>query len=304
MEMIPVPLSDNGPVVSPLIAGVWKWGKGGHALSDLQRERAIMSAVDLGITTFDNADIYGEHTAEEDFGRVIARRSSLRDKIQIITKCGIKVPSSLRNYPIKTYDTSRDHIMASVDNSLRMLQTDFIDILLIHRPSPLMDPDEIAGTLFDLIADGKVGAFGVSNFSVSQMSMIRSRIPIVTNQVEASPLHLDPFVDGTFDYLLQHRIRPTIWSPLGSGALFNLHPEDDAVKRIRSVAEQLQAEYDAPSPDMVYLAWLMQHPSRPVPIIGTARPERMESAISSLRIKLTREDWFRIWIAATGRDVP
>lgn len=297
-------IAPHGPEVSPIIAGVWKWGKWGHKLSIDEQDRLIKQSVELGVTTFDHADIYGDHTAEEEFGAVIGRSgSSFRQSIELITKLGIKMPSDRRQYDMKSYDTSREHIIWSVENSLTQLQTDYIDTVLIHRPSPLMDPDEIASAFEALREQGKVRYVGVSNFTPSQFAMLNSRIQLVTNQVQASLIHRDPFLDGTFDQLQTLNVRPTLWSPFGSGKLFSNKP-GDTITRIREAATTLAEKYTCQTLDQVYIAWLMRHPSKPIPVLGTARSERIKSAVEASEVKMSREDWFKLWTAATGVDVP
>ena len=298
-----IKLANNGPEVSPIIAGVWKWGEWGHKLSIKEQEDLILECMDMGVTTFDHADIYGNHTAEEEFGKAFKSHMSRRSDMQLITKCGIKMPSSKRQYQIKSYDTSKDHIIWSVENSLINLGTDYVDLVLIHRPSPLMHPDEIAEAVEILKKQGKVLHFGVSNFTYSQFELLNSRIEIVTNQIQASLLHLSPFLDGTLDQMLQHHVRPTVWSPLGSGALFRTAPK----KGIASIAQQAQKllpKYEVSRLDQIYLAWLMRHPAGPIPILGTARTGRIKAAIEACSIELSREDWFGLWTAATGAEVP
>ena len=289
--------------VSPIIAGVWKWGAWGHELGAKEQARIIEEAVDMGITTFDHADIYGGHLAEAEFGKALELLPGITQKIQIITKCGIALPGGDRPFDMKSYDTGRDHIRQSVDNSLRNLGVDCLDVLLIHRPSPLMDAAEMASTAAELIREGKIRSFGVSNFTVSQMALVTSHIQCATNQIEASLLHLEPYLDGTLDFMQQHRIRPTIWSPLGSGGLFAAEPSD-RVMRIQRVAATLMEKYSASDVDQIYLSWIRQHPTRPIPVLGTAKPHRMRSAIASLSINLSTEDWFKLWTASTGEDVP
>ena len=298
-----IALTKNGPEVSTIIAGVWKWGEWGHKLSIKEQEDLILECLDMGVTTFDHADIYGNHMAEEEFGKAFKTHASRRSEMQLITKCGIKMPSSKRKYHIKSYDTSKDHIIWSVENSLINLGTDYLDLVLIHRPSPLMHPDEIAEAVRILKKQGKVLHFGVSNFTYSQFELLNSRIDIVTNQIQASLLHLKPFLDGTMDQMLQHRIRPTVWSPLGSGALFRMAPKKE-IAAIANEAKTLLTKYDVNRLDQIYLAWLMRHPAKPIPIMGTARPHRMRAAIEACSIEMSREDWFCLWTAATGAEVP
>ncbi|MDX1479396.1 MAG: aldo/keto reductase, partial [Saprospiraceae bacterium] len=263
----------------------------------------IQHCFELGITTFDLADIYGDHTTEEEFGAALQQCGLPRGQLQLVTKCGIKMPSPRRPYAQKSYDTSAAHITWSVEQSLRALQTDYLDLLLIHRPSPLMDPVEISETFTRLREQGKVRHFGVSNFTPSQFRLLHQYHHLATNQVEASLLHLDPFLDGTFDQALALQLRPMVWSPFGSGKLFTAS-DSSHVARIADTARALQGHYDIERLDQLYLAWLLRHPSRPVPLIGTARVERIRSAVEACPLSMDREDWFKLWVAATGADVP
>ncbi|MEM9919688.1 MAG: aldo/keto reductase [Bacteroidota bacterium] len=297
-------ISPNGPTLSRIIAGVWKWGIWGHQLDAQQTLALVETAIEVGITTFDHADIYGGYTNEGDFGKALKLKPSLRQKMELVTKCGIKLLADNRpQHKIKSYDTSREHILWSVENSLRELQTDYIDLLLIHRPSPLMDPDEIAEAVTQLKDQGKIRHFGVSNFTPSQFAMLHSRTPLVTNQVEASVLHRTPFLDGTFDQAIQASCCPMIWSPLGSGKMFT-DTEDEQVGRIRKVLERIGTEKGGYGIDQMLLAWLLRHPAKLCPILGTARPERVRAAAKALEISLSREEWFEIWEAAAGEEVP
>lgn len=301
MERILV--SKNGPFLSRIIAGTWKWGVWGHQLSISEQASLIQECVSLGITSFDHADIYGDHTTEEEFGKALKELQIDRASIELVTKCGIKMPSDRRAYPLKTYDTSAEHIMWSVENSLQAFQSDYIDLLLIHRPSPLMDPSEIAGTFKQLRAQGKVLHFGVSNFTPSQFQMLDAKFELATNQIEASLLHLQPFRDGTLDQAVKLDRKPMIWSPFGSGKLFD--PMQSAqVHRIAEVAGSMITKYGVERLDQIYLAWLMRHPANPLPLLGTARADRLKSAVDALSVQLSREDWFALWTAATGEDVP
>ena len=291
--------SDFGNLFSPIISGTWKWGE---QLSVQGRADFISQAVDLGVTAFDTAHIYGAHTEEEAFGNALKSLPGMRERISITTKYGIKMPAANRDYTIKSFDTGREHMIWSVENSLRMLQTDRIDVLLIHRPSPLMDPDEVATAVDDLLRAGKIRSFGVSNFTPSQLELIASRVECVTNQIEASVLHLDPFKDGSFDLMLRIGVIPTIWSPLASGRLFT--QKNERIDRVKEAAQSLVEKYNAQGIDEIYLAWLMRHPSAPVPVIGTSKIPRLESALRATEIDLERDDWFKIWIASTGEQLP
>ncbi|ASZ11988.1 aldo/keto reductase [Chitinophaga pendula] len=288
---------------SRIAAGVWKWGEWGHRLSTAQIQELIEVSIGVGITSFDHADIYGHYTDEAAFGVVLARQPSLRQQMQLVTKCGIQLVTPNRpSHKVHSYNTSREHIVQSAETSLRNLHTDVLDLLLIHRPDPLMDPDEIAEAFDALRQQGKVKHFGVSNFTPSQFTLLQSRTPLVTNQVEASLLRREPFLDGTFDQCITHRIQPMVWSPLGSGRIFTA-PDDPQVLRIHAAAQPLCEQYQV-SLDQLLLAWLLKHPSRLIPVLGTAQPARIQAAAAALSITLTREEWFTLWVAAAGEDIP
>lgn len=297
-------LSEKGPTFSKLVYGTMNWGDWGAKMNTKQILSLIHKAHDVGITTFDHADIYGHYTMEGQFGKALAQNPSMRQNLQLITKCGIKLLTPNRPFnKVHSYDTSRRHIIISVENSLRELQTDYLDLVLIHRPSPLMDPDEIAEAFSRLEADGKVLHFGVSNFTPSQFDMLNSRIPLVTNQIEASVLHLEPFLNGTLDQCVQKGISPMIWAPLAAGKVFT-DLKDERVIRVRQSAEKLGKKHGNASIDQILIAWLLMHPSKMFPVLGTTKFERVEAAIDSLKIELSKEDWFELWIASTGKAVP
>ncbi len=287
---------------SRIIAGTMKWGAWGAHFNTAAYEAMIKNCLQLGVTTFDHADIYGDYTTEEDFGRVLKQEPSLRQQMQLITKCGIQMLSANRpQHKIKSYDTSFTHITESVEQSLKNLSTDYIDCLLIHRPDPLFDAEEVAAAFEQLQKEGKVLQFGVSNFRKWQVDLIRSRFPISVNQIECSVLHLDPFGDGTLDQCQQHSLIPMAWSPLGGGNLF-ADDEDERNKRILAVANLLADKYNA-SADVLLFSWLLTHPSRIYPVTGTSKIERIKAAVDATNIKLEREDWFMMWRASTGREV-
>ena len=289
---------------SPLIFGTMKWGIWGAQLNMQQILANMERSIELGITTFDHADIYGHYTTEEAFGKALKLSPSLRSKMQLISKCGIKLITPNRpSYKIHSYDTSKTHILESVDNSLRALHTDYLDLLLIHRPSPLMHPDEIAEAFKTLKDAGKVKQFGVSNFTPSQLDMLRSRTKLICNQIEASALHLSPFLDGTLDQCLQHDLVPMAWGPLGSGKLFH-QLDNERVQRLRMVAAKLGTRYGRKTIDQVLIAWLLKHPAGIIPVLGTSKIIRLEAAVEAMNIEMTREEWFEIWTASTGEDVP
>lgn len=287
--------------LSRIVSGVMNWGVWGHDLSQKGMFKLINESIDLGITSFDHADIYGHYTTEETFGNALKMQPSLRSRMQLITKCGIKLETPNRpNNRLKSYELSASYIIKSVEQSLRNLRTDYIDLLLIHRPSPLMNPFEIAEA-FDLLRKmGKVLHFGVSNFTPSQFDMLNWHFPLVTNQVEASILHTEPFFDGTFDQCLKHNIRPMIWSPLAGGKIFK--ENDQPSKAVRKVGVELARKYDC-GLDQILLAWLLKHPAKLRPVIGTAKIERLENAVEALDINITTEEWFELLEAASGKEV-
>jgi predicted oxidoreductase len=263
----------------------------------------IKDCIATGVTSFDHADIYGDYTTEEEFGKVLQQQPSLRQQMQIITKCGIQMVSVNRpHHKIKSYDTSYEHIVESVDRSLKNLSTDYIDCLLIHRPDPLFKADEVAKAFVQLKQQGKVLEFGVSNFRKWQVDLLRSRFPVTVNQVECSLLHLEPFGDGTLDQCQQHGIIPMAWSPMGGGNLFMEDDEDERSKRIIAVANIL-AEKNATGSDVILLSWLMTHPANILPVLGTSKIERVHAAVAATLLKLEREEWFMLWRASTGREV-
>jgi predicted oxidoreductase len=273
------------------------------ALDAQKTLRLIEECVEAGITTFDEADIYGDYGSETMFGKALALNPSLRDQIEIVTKCGIKLVSSNRpSHQIKQYDTSKDHILESVDNSLMAMDVDQIDLLLLHRPDPMMDPDEVATAFSLLLEQGKVRHFGVSNFSVRQFELLQSRcpMPLITNQLEISLLHRDLLLDGSIDYLMQHKKAPMAWSPFGGGRLF----EPGAIPpELSRTLDALGEKYDGATYDQLALAWLYAHPSRILPILGTKKTERVKAAAASEKIRLNRDEWFALWTAAGG-EVP
>lgn len=281
----------QGPVFSRIISGAWRW----HTVSQDTVAKLIQTSLDEGITTFDHADIYGDHGNEEIFGNVLKKNPGLRSKMELVTKCGIKYNSTKRPKTwVKHYDTSKDHIIWSVENSLKMLGTDRLEALLIHRPDPLLDPTEVAEAFSQLKQEGKVLHVGVSNFTPSQFTMLQSFLsfPLITNQIEISLSRVDSLFNGDLDLLMQHKTSAMAWSPLGGGKLMANERE------LFSKASKYNASYSQLS-----LAWLLKHPSAIFPVIGTTKPERITEAAKSLEIKLDRQDWFEMLQWATGSEV-
>jgi predicted oxidoreductase len=287
---------------SPVIAGCMNWGQWGSAFSTDAYASMISQCLDLGITSFDHADIYGHYTTEEEFGLALKDQPALRHKMQIITKCGIRMVTPRRpEHIIKSYDTSAMHIRRSVERSLTNLHTDYIDHLLIHRPDPLMHPQEIMETINQLKSEGKILHFGVSNFLPQHMELFRGFINVEVNQFEISAFKTEPLFDGTLDYCLQHSIACLSWSPLGGGKLL-AEEKDESTRRVLAVSEILADEYQV-EPDQILLAWLYAHPTGIIPVLGTTRPARLKKAMEAREIRLSREQWFMILRAFQGKEV-
>ena len=286
-----------------LITGLWRLA------SWELRQQSLLSFIhqnlELGIDTFDHADIYGSYTCESIFGEALSLEPGLRPKLKLITKCGIKLPyQRFEGIRLNFYDTSKPHIIDSVHHSLANFKTDYLDLLLIHRPDPLLDADEVADAFQTLKQQGKVLNFGVSNFTPFQFQLLQSRLDfqLVTNQVEFSLLHMQPAHDGTLDQCQQLRIAPLAWSPLAGGRLLTDFSEQ--AQRLRSVMQQLRDELNGAEADQIALAWIMRHPAHIVPILGTGNIDRIKSACQAIDLKLTREQWFMLWAASNGHNVP
>jgi len=278
-----------------------RWGKWGANFSLVEYEQLVNQCIENGITSFDHADIYGDYSTEEEFGQVIRNRSSVRNQIQLITKCGIQLTTNPRHeHFVKSYNTSRDHIIASVEYSLRALHTDYIDVLLIHRPDPLMNPIEVADAIDLLKRQGKVLQFGVSNFFPNHIDLLRKYINVDYNQIEISILNHLPFTNGILDYCLLHKIQPMAWAPLGGGIM-----NDDSHPRYRAIiaAATIMSQKYNTGINQVLIAYLLKHPSGIIPVLGTTKIERLNQAKEAKNIILSREDWFTLHIASTGEDV-
>lgn len=281
----------EGPEFSRIIAGAWRW----HTVSQETVSRLIHTSLDEGITTFDHADIYGDHSNEEIFGNVIRQSSSLREKMQLVSKCGIKFKSVKRpTTQVKHYDTSKSHILWSAENSLKMLGTDHLDLLLIHRPDPLLNPTEVAEAFTQLKDQGKVLHFGASNFTPGQFRMLQHYLsfPLVTNQIEISLSRVAPFFNGDLDVLQEHEASAMAWSPLGGGKLMI------GDREWFGKAAKYNATYGQLS-----LAWLLKHHAI-FPVIGTTQPDRIIESAKSLEIDLDRQDWFEMLQWVQGEEVP
>lgn len=284
---------------SRIISGTMTWGAWGRQFSTSQMHALIEETVALGIHTFDHADIYGGYTTEEEFGRAFQQSSISREAVQFITKCGIQFPCEARPLPVKHYDYSAAHIRMSVENSLRRLRTDYIDLLLLHRPSPLMDAKIIAEEILKLQEEGKVKQLGVSNFTASQMQLLQKEIPLAWNQLECSLTHESPFFDGALDHMNAHGIGAMAWSPLGSYFKENTPQKE----RVKQVLLPLCETYTC-SEDQLLLAWLLFPPASIYPVVGTTSTARLQKSLEATKITLEITDWFLLLEASMGNPLP
>ena len=282
--------------LSRIISGTMNWGTWGVNHSNENMCKLISESFDSGINSFDHADIYGGYTTEESFGDAFAETGIKREDVFFISKCGIMYPSEKLPVKIKHYDYSEDHINKSVDNSLKNLKTGYLDCLLLHRPSPLMDISIIADTVKRLVKSGKIKSFGVSNFTASQMDMFKGKVDISYNQINLSLTHLDHMFDGTLEYMQANDILPMAYSPLGS-----YFKEENG--KIKEVVDKLKNKYGC-SDYQILISWLLKHPSKVYPVIGTTKSDRIKSTLESLKIEIDLIDWFELLEASVGKRVP
>lgn len=275
------------------------WGSWGKQLSKMEMIDLIHHCVDHKITTFDHADIYGGYATESDFGNAFDESGIQRENIQLISKCGIQYLSENRQNKVKHYNYSKDYILWSVDESLKNLKTEYLDLFLLHRPSPLMQPDEIAEAISTLKKDGKIKEFGVSNFTPSQVELISNSVDISVNQVEFSLTQHNAMHDGSLDQMMLKNITPMAWSPLG--CVFR--EDTEQTRRIHKQLGELMGKYNA-TEDQLLLAWILKHPAKIHPVIGTTTKQRIVEAVKAQNIEMELEDWFLILVASQGHKVP
>ena len=285
--------------LSPIIAGTMNWGIWDKNLSTSEMESTINICLENKVTTFDHADIYGSYTTEEAFGKAFASSKIDREALQFISKCGIQNVSENRNNTIKHYDYSKDYIIWSVENSLKNLQTDYLDVLLLHRPSPLMQADEIAEAITKLKSESKIIDFGVSNFTASQTELIRQKTEISYNQIQFSATHFEPMLDGSLDYMQINNIQPMSWNPLGTV----FREDNEQTRRLKKLLASLVSKYHFGA-DTLLLAWILQHPAKVIPVAGTVNVARIQLLMKATQLELEKEDWFAIWTESSGNKVP
>lgn len=301
-----LPIAPNGPEFSRLVYGTWRFLDDPISSTPEAVLERFKRCLDLGITTIDTAEIYGLYKIEELIGQALKLDPGIRQKLEIVTKNGIYVPCEFHpDRKVAHYNVTAARIIKSAEKSLRLMGIDHIDLLLVHRPDWLTSADETAEGLNKLLKEGKIRSAGVSNYNVHQFELLNSRMdqPLVTNQVEFSLLHMDPIYDGTADQCQRHRILPMAWSPLGGGRLMD-PSKNEAAARIHKKAAELSAKYDGATVDQLAYAWLLAHPSRPLPVIGTNKLDRINQTAKAATIQLVREDWYGLWEAAQGNQIP
>ncbi len=289
----------NKTSYSKIIAGTMTWGSWGKKLPKKDMILLMNHCMEIGITTFDHADIYGGYTNEAEFGNAFIESNISRDNVQLITKCGIQFDAEVRKNKVKHYNYSKEYIVWSAEQSLKNLKTDYLDFFLLHRPSPLMEPDEVAEAISQLQQEGKIKDFGVSNFTPTQIAILDTAISVSGNQVEFSLTADKVMYDGTLDDILNHKRMAMSWSPLG---MF-FRENNEQTQRIKMVLEPMKEKYNA-SADQLLLAWILKHPVNVHPVVGTATPKRLTDAVNAVNIQLDLEDWFILLAASQGNEVP
>jgi predicted oxidoreductase len=288
--------------ISRIVHGHWRlndWNLSPQELLTFSKK-----AVELGVTTIDHAAIYGDYSCEKKFGEALKFDPSFRKKIEIVTKCGLNLISSkFIERTIKHYDFSYQHIVSSAENSLKQFGIEQIDVLLLHRPSPLYNPHAVARAFTDLKNAGKVAHFGVSNFTPQQFSTLNSFLTdkLITNQIELSPYNLEHFDNGNIDFLIQNNVKPMAWSPLAGGKL--LTETNDKALRIQKVLAKIAKQKNDAAIEEIAYSWLLKHPVEIIPIVGSGKFERLTYAVNALQIDLSTEEWFEIYQAIIGKPV-
>lgn len=284
---------------SKIIAGTMTWGVWGKKYNTQEMTQLIEGCLAHHITTFDHADIYGDYSTEAEFGAALKTLKIDRTQIQLISKCGIQMENKARETRIKHYNYHHEYIIWSVEQSLKNLQTDYLDLLLLHRPSPLMQADEIAEAITKLKSEGKIKHFGVSNFTPSQTELIESRTKIEVNQIEFSITHYEAMLNGSLDQMTLRNIIPMSWSPLGT--VFK--KENEQTLRLKKTLTEIAKKHNV-GLDIILLAWILKHPAGILPVCGTAEMSRIAQLMQATTIDLALEDWFALWTASAGAPVP
>jgi predicted oxidoreductase len=311
-----IELGNSGLRSSALAYGCWRlagtWNPD-EVTPDIEKagRRAIHAAYDAGFTFFDNADIYTGGVCERILGQALKEVPGMRERVIVATKGGIRRPGDPNAGSPHRYDSSREHLIAACEGSLRRLELETVDLYMIHREDFLGDPEEIAGVFDELHQSGKVRFFGVSNFRPTFVAALLKccRQPVITHQLEISLARLAPFTDGSLDQCLAERMTPLAWSPLAGGLM------GDGATKLLPAQRTYRTETLLPALDeiatargtnrtVIALAWLMKHPSGIIPIVGSARPERIAEAARAGELELDREEWYRLFVAARGEPLP
>jgi len=283
---------------SKIIIGCMSWGVWGKQFSTKEQIDMIRFCTENGNAIFDHADIYGNYTTEAGFGKAFIESAINREDIQLISKCGIQLINERRGSRIKHYKYTKEYIISSAEASLKNLKTGYLDTFLLHRPSPLMKPDEISEAITALQDSGKIINFGLSNFTSSQVDLIANSVSVTANQIEFSLTKNEAMFNGTLDKMLQKGIQTMSWSPLGT--VFK--DETAQTKRIKAVLKKLTKKHET-SEDIILLAFILRHPAKVAPVIGTTNKERILNANSALNIHLELQDWFELLAASQGHEV-
>ncbi|PBQ30277.1 aldo/keto reductase [Sphingobacteriaceae bacterium] len=293
-------LSENGPEVSPLIYSFWRAMEDKDGVTYESILGKLDACLELGINTFDHADVYGNYRVEKLFGKALKESRVKREEIVISTKCGINNVDQLRPaYRTRHYDSSSEYIRSSVEKSLENLGTDYLDILLLHHPDPLMDADDTASELTKLVNKGLVKYIGVANFTVHQHRLLQSRlsIPIITNHLELNVMNTSAIKDGTLDFIKEHYSKPLAWSPLAGGRLVD--ENDAATYNVRNTLKKLAANYNC-NEEQIAIAWLLRLGA--LPILGTNSISRIKNAASAVTIELDKQDWHEIYFSGLATN--
>ncbi len=275
------------------------WGAWGENLSSKEMTMLMHTCLENDITTFDHADIYGDYSTESSFGKALDNASIPRENIQLISKCGIQYLGKARSNRVKHYNYSKEYIIWSAEQSLSNLKTEYLDLFLLHRPSPLMHPHEIAEAISQLQDQGKIKQFGVSNFTASQVRFISEYIPVGVNQIEISITHFSSMLDGTLEQMQLLECIPMAWKPLGAYFKENNMQNLRIEKELNFLSEKYQA-----SKNQLLLAWLLQHPSGIIPVVGSTKIRRLKEMAKVKHFSLEIEDWFALLVASQGHKVP
>lgn len=288
-----------------LALGTWRFLDEPNPLGTTELISLFRASLEAGIDVLDTAEIYGSYRVEAAIGDALAEEPELKEQLLIVTKAGIDIPSEEKGHArLAHYNATSANLVACAEKSLGLLGVETLDLFLVHRPDWLTHPEDTVAGLKQLLDQGKAKTVGVSNYNIHQFQTLNELLggKLATNQIEFSPLHMDPLYDGVFDQCLQTGIRPMAWSPLAQGRVFD--PSDAAAVRLRECLDGLRDKYDGAGYDTLIYAWILAAPARPTVILGTCKEARLADAAKASQIKMERQDWYAIWQAAKGHGVP